>query len=311
MIAANQAASQAPKKASSQARATSPVRKRIKKLEVMVADVIRETPEAATLLLFTGNDHLEYEPGHFLTIDPHQFPALERFTAYFEDLKGRREPQRAYSLSSAPHEDYLAITVKEEAYTSGRTDFPPLLSPLLVFRTPRGTRMQVTGFSGPYVLPADIEERTEHLVHVCAGSGSVPNFSILKHALAQDMKLVHTFIYGNKTREDIIFRRQLEELEVRYPNRLRVIHALSRDPNALTRGPNYRSGRVSEELLREWIPSPGSVEVFACGPGIGKWDRRRARVEGTEPSPRFLEGALESLAAICVPASRIHHESYG
>jgi ferredoxin-NADP reductase len=290
---------------------TAPARKRIKKLEVMVADVIRETAEAATLLLFTGNDRLEYEAGHFLTIDPHQFPALERFTAYFEDIKGRREPQRAYSLSSAPYEDYLAITVKEEGYTEGRTEYPPLLSPLLVFRTPRGTRMEVTGFSGPYVLPPDIEDRTDHLVHVCAGSGSVPNFSILKHALAENMNLVHTFIYGNKTRDDIIFRRQLEKLEAENPHRLKVVHALSRDLDAELYGPNYRTGRVSEELLREWIPDPLAVEVFACGPGISKWDRRRAREEGGEPSPRFLETALDAIAQIGVPSGRVHHESYG
>jgi 3-ketosteroid 9alpha-monooxygenase subunit B len=303
MVPASEIATQSP--------AAGSVRKRIKKLEVMVADVIHETAEAATLLLFTGNDHLEYEAGHFLTIDPHQFPALERFTAYFEDLKGRREPQRAYSLSSAPHEDYLAITVKEEAYVSGSTKVPPLLSPLLVFRTPRGTRMQVTGFSGPYMMPPDIEQRTEHVVHVCAGSGSVPNFAILKHALALDMKLRHTFIYGNKTRRDIIFRRQLEELEATHPDRLRVVHALSREPEAEDLGPRYRSGRVSAALLAEWIPDPSSVEVFACGPGIGKWDRQLAREEGVEPTPRFLEGALAALESLGVPAEKVHHESYG
>jgi ferredoxin-NADP reductase len=291
--------------------ATPPARKRIKKLEVMVTDVVRETPDTATLLLFTGNDRLEYESGHFLTIDPHQFPALERFTAYFEDMKGRREPQRAYSLSSAPHEDYLAITVKEEAYTSGVTEYPPLLSPLLVFRTPRGTRMTVTGFSGPYVLPSDIEDRTDRVVHVCAGSGGVPNFSILKHALERHPKLGHTFIYGNKTREDTIFRRQLDALVAEHPRRLKVVHALSRDPNAERYGPEYHHSRVTTELLREHIPEPEAVEVFACGPGIGKWDRRRAREENREPSPRFLEGALEALAQIGVPGDRVHHESYG
>src|SRR5688572_9148088 len=31
-----------------------------------------------------------------LTIDPHQFEGLERFIAFLEDLKGRREPPRAY-----------------------------------------------------------------------------------------------------------------------------------------------------------------------------------------------------------------------
>ena len=81
-----------------------PPSKRIKELEVMVADVVDETPDTSTLVFFTGNDHLEYRAGHSLTIDPHQFDALERFTAFLEDLKGRREPPRAYSMCSAPHE---------------------------------------------------------------------------------------------------------------------------------------------------------------------------------------------------------------
>ena len=187
-------------------------RKRTKQLEVMVAEVIRETPDTATLVLFTGNDHLEYQPGHFLTIQPHQFPALERFIEYFEELKGKREPARAYSIASAPHEGYLAITVKEEYYIPGVTPYPPLLSPLLVWRTLPGTRMKVTGFSGPYVLPEDIESRTDHLVHICAGSGIVPNVSIIKHALHSEKKLRHTLIYGNRTYGDIIFRRDLDEL---------------------------------------------------------------------------------------------------
>jgi len=85
--------------------------RRIKEMEVMVADVIIETPDTTTLVLFTGNDRLEYLAGHFLTIDPHQFESLERFTSFLEDLKGKREPPRAYSMSSAPHERYLAVTV--------------------------------------------------------------------------------------------------------------------------------------------------------------------------------------------------------
>src|SRR5438128_12248970 len=164
--------------------------RRIKEMEVMVADVVVETADTSTLVLFTGNDRLEYLAGHFLTIDPHQFEALERFTAFLEDLKGKREPPRAYSMCSSPHERYLAVTVKEERYVSGLTKFPPLLSPMLTKRTTRGMRLVVTGFTGPYTLPPDIESKTEHIVHVCAGSGSVPNFSILKHALVQHPTLL-------------------------------------------------------------------------------------------------------------------------
>src|ERR1044071_6679598 len=118
-------------------------------MEVMVADVVQETADTTTLVFFTGNDRLDYKAGHFLTIDPHQFEGLERFIAFLEDLKGKREPPRAYSMASRPPQKYLGGAVKEERYGPGLTQSPPLLSPLLVKRIPRGTRLIVTGFTGP------------------------------------------------------------------------------------------------------------------------------------------------------------------
>jgi ferredoxin-NADP reductase len=286
-------------------------RARIKELEVMVAEVVPETHDAATLVFFTGNDRLDYRAGHFLTIDPHQFEALERFTAFLEDLKGRKEPPRAYSMVSAPHERYLAVTVKEERYASGQTKYPPLLSPMLVKRTVRGMRLVVTGFTGPYTLPDAVESRTDHLVHVCAGSGSVPNMSILKHALVSHPRLRHTFIYSNKTWADVIFRRTLADLEARHGDRLKVVHTLTREAPPAGEAADVRAGRLSLGLLKELIPDPSACLVFLCGPAISTWDRLAAREQGTQPAPRFLESALAALAELGVPKERIRRESYG
>ncbi len=291
--------------------AAAPSSRRIKELEVMVADVIVEASDTTTLVLFTGNDRLEYSAGHFLTIDPHQFEALERFTSFLEDLKGRREPPRAYSMCSAPHERYLAVTVKEERYVSGLTKFPPLLSPLLTKRTTRGMRLVVTGFTGPYTLPPDIESKANHIVHVCAGSGSVPNFSILKHALTNHPTLRHTFVYSNKTWADVIFRDALAQLASQHPDRLSVIHTLTREEDVASFGPSVRKGRITADILREAIPDPGGAFVYVCGPGISHWDVVAAKEAGTKPQPRFLETALEQLASIGVANNRIKRESYG
>ncbi len=277
----------------------------------MVADVVVETPDTTTLVLFTGNDHLEYQPGHFLTVDPHQFEALERWVAYLEDVKGKREVPRAYSLASAPPERYLAITVKEERYVRGVTKYPPLLSPLLVKRVARGQRLHFVGFTGPYVLPPDVLTRTDHLVHVVAGSGSVPNYAILKHALALYPELRHTFVYSNKTWHDVIFRRGLEELRERHPDRLRVVHTLTREEHPERFGPDVRRGRITADLLREVVPDPTSCLVYACGPAIGPFDRAAARERGEVPQPRFLEAALEALRQVGVPEGHIRTESYG
>jgi ferredoxin-NADP reductase len=289
---------------------TAAPRRRIKEMEVMVADVVVETPDTTTLVFFTGNDRLDYKAGHFLTIDPHQFESLERFIAFFEDHKGKKEPPRAYSMASAPHEKYLAVTVKEERYVSGLTKYPPLLSPLLVKRTLRGMRLVVTGFTGPYTLPDDIQSRTDHLVHVCAGSGSVPNFSILKHALREHPKLRHTFLYSNKTWDDIIFRRQLEEIERQQSDRVKVVQTLTREEPPAGR-PDVRRGRIDKNLLREHIPDPSACIVYACGPAIGPFDKAAAKEKGVEPTPRFLETVLAGLEEIGVSDDRIKRESYG
>ena len=277
----------------------------------MVADVIVETPDTSTLVFFTGNDHLEYKAGHFLTIDPHQFESLQRFTAFLEDLKGKRELPRAYSMCSAPHERYLAVTVKEERYVSGTTKYPPLLSPMLVKRTERGARLVVTGFTGPYTLADDIATQTDHIVHICAGSGSVPNFSMVKYALAALPSLRHTFIYSNKTWDDVIFREALAKLEAEHPDRLRVVHTLTREANASLFGPKIRRGRINGALIRELVPDLDAAIVYVCGPGVSKWDVQAAKEKGEAPTPRFLETVLSDLLELGVPNARIKRESYG
>jgi ferredoxin-NADP reductase len=286
-------------------------RRKIKELEAMVADVIVEAPDTATLVLFTGNERLDYQAGHFLTIDPHQFEGLERFIAFLEDLKRKKEPARAYSMCSAPHERYLAVTVKEERYISGVTKYPPLLSPMLVKRIAKGTRLFITGFTGPYILRDEIASKNECLVHICAGSGSVPNFAILKHALANYPALRHLFIYSNRTWDDIIFRAQLDELSRTHPDRLTVVHALTRETNMDVLPAGVRKGRIGLELLKEVLPKTDASHFFVCGPAISVWDRAAAREKGVEPQPRFLEAVLSSLAELGIPTSRITRESYG
>jgi ferredoxin-NADP reductase len=185
------------------------------------------------------------------------------------------------------------------------------MSPFLTYRTPPGTRMVLTGFGGPYVLPPGIESKTDRLIHICAGSGIVPNMSIIRHCLEAGVKLRHLLIYGNKTWDDIIFRRQLEDLAARHPGQLEIVHALSREPDVGRYGANVRTGRVSEALLRDLIADPAAAQVYTCGPGIGKFERQAAREKGEEPQPRFLETVLAGLKALGVPRAHVHYEMYG
>jgi ferredoxin-NADP reductase len=279
--------------------------------ETVVLESVVETPDTRTLVLDAGPERRPWHAGQYLSIDVHQFAGLRSFVGYLEQAKGRKEPPRAYSMASAPHEPHLAITIKEEVFERGMTKYPPLLSGFLVHHVRAGDRMSVQGFAGPYSLPDDVESRTDHILHLCAGSGSVPDLSIIKDSLYRHSRLRHTMIYSNKTWDDVIFRDELARMEQANQSRLRVIHTLTRETRELPEVLNVRKGRVDPQLLRSVLDDAPQTLIYACGPAITVWERRACAAQGTTPTPRFIEAMLSQLAEIGIPKERVHVESYG
>jgi len=284
---------------------------RPREYEVTVAEVRRESHDTVTLFLDFGPEAPTYRAGQFVNLDPHQFRAVSRLAAFLQEKKGRKEMARSYSIASAPHEPRLALTIKEEEYLPGLTHYPPLLSPYLVHAPLTGTRIKVLGFMGQYTLPDDVEQRTEHLVHIVAGTGAAPNFSLLKDALHRGLKLRHTLLCSNKTWGDILYREALEALERAHPDRLRVVHTLTRETDESRFSPTVRKGRVGHALLRELIPDAATCLAYVCGPAITSWDRRKALETRTPATPRFLETVLGHLHELGVDDKRIKREAFG
>lgn len=277
------------------------------KFNAVVADLVIETPDTVTAFLDVG-EPVTYRAGQYVTIDPHQFPSLASMTRYLEHLKGRAEPPRAYSMSSAPRDPHVAITIKEEVF-DGVMAYPPLISGFLVHQLRAGDHLVVHGFAGGYVLPENIA--TDHILHLCAGSGSVPNLSIIKDALVHHPRLRHTFIYSNKTSQDIIFRTQLSELAGAHPDRLKVIHAITREAGVASPNEDIRHGRVTLELLREVFDREPNSVVYACGPAVSVWERRAHAAAGTTPTPRFLETMQSFLTELKIPRAQVKIEAFG
>jgi ferredoxin-NADP reductase len=115
-------------------------------------------------------------------------------------------------------------------------------------------------------------------VHVCAGSGSVPNFAILKYALHHHPKLRHTFVYSNRTWDDVIFRNDLQRIAQQNPERVRLLHTLTREAEPQRYGRDVRSGRIGIDLLREAILDPPPAASSPAGrPSRSTTARPRAR----------------------------------
>ena len=100
-----------------------------------------------------------------------------------------------------------------------------------------------------------------------------------------------TLVYGNLTEEDILLKREFEDLENTYPQRFKAFYLLDKPPEGWTQG----SGHVTKELLKTVLPEPKdeSFKVFVCGPpGLYK------AVSGTKNSPTDqgeLTGMLKDL----------------
>jgi ferredoxin-NADP reductase len=287
--------------------------KPLKKIQSTCVDVVRNTPDTVTLMFDTG-DQPDYQAGQFISIDPHQFPELSRAIAYFEHIKGKREPFRAYSMSSAPAERYVSITVKAEPWHK-EDKYPPILSPFLASEHMKGRPVMFTGYTGPYVLDEGFDQATDVVVHFVAGSGVVPNYALLKDELfnRKNLSAKHVMIDVNKTFDDIIFSAELAELAARYPDRFTLVHCVTREAEAAVaaRGPMYRTGRPTIELLRSSIPNPARALVYACGAAITKYQRAEAKLTGVEPTPRFMEGVQALVTELGLPEDRFHSEEYG
>lgn len=286
-----------------------PTGRRVRQFDVTISEVIVETPDTVTLVM-TGSEPFEYKAGQFCTVDPHQFAVIGGMTRFLEDLKKHKEPPRAYSMASAPHEP-LAITIKEELYEPGNTKYPPLISPVLVHSVPLGSRVKISGFTGPYTFPDNILEKAEHIVHITAGSGSVPNWAMLKHAVKFLPSLRHTFIYSNKTWDDVIFRDALNAFCAQHADKVNLVHCLTRQDIPADAPAGTRRGRVSADLLRELIPDLDRAMIYACGPALSSHDRQAAREKGVEPTPRFMETVSAAVKEIGVPKDRFKTEAYG
>ena len=147
------------------------------------------------------------------------YTAGQYITVYFD---GTSTPEgKAYSLSSAPSEPLMSITVKKIGEYSGR------LHGLAV-----GDMFTISDAYGHFN-----PNTTKPLVCIGAGVGVAPLWSVIKHEYQQDARRIARLFYSNKTVDDIAFRDELDEVSC--ATNLRVHHHITRQeqvPAVMSRG---------------------------------------------------------------------------
>ncbi len=183
-----------------------------------------------TLLLPDGT-HPSFVSGQYITI-------------YFPET-GVKEG-KAYSISSAPHEKRLSITVKDMGLFSG------MLCSLESGETVEG--------SLPYGFFYSEEEHTT-IVLLASGIGVTPLFSLLKDVLHKNSARNVHLVYSVKYEKDILFLKQLQELAHKYPSFSFVVHITQEEVKCVW----SRKGRMSVKELVGQFGNGIDTEYFMCG----------------------------------------------
>jgi len=214
---------------------------------LVIKDVQRETDDAVSIAFDvpdTMNGAFDFVPGQYLTVRA----SVDGTTM-----------QRTYSICSGLDDGELRIAVKRVrggAFSNFAND-----------NLAAGMALDVMPPLGRFtVMPG--EEASGNYVAFAAGSGVTPILSIVKTLLTREPDSVFTLFYGNRDRNSVIFREQLEDLKDRFMQRFTLVHVLSREGQDV----DLLHGRLDADRITRFAAAglfdpQTATRFFLCGPG--------------------------------------------
>jgi ring-1,2-phenylacetyl-CoA epoxidase subunit PaaE len=213
--------------------------------DLRVKHIIQETKDAISIVFeHPESGKINYKPGQFLTL-----------IAKVND----KEVRRAYSLCSSPFVDQdLVVTVKRVERG--------LMSNWLPDNLKVDATLKIMEPMGQFTTEYNASNK-RHIILFAGGSGITPMMSIIKSILVQEPNSICSLIYCNRDIDSIIYKEELEKLELKDEGRLHVIHVLD---NAPMNWQGY-SGLLNHDMLAklfERIPDWGvaNTTYLMCGP---------------------------------------------
>lgn len=120
-------------------------------------------------------------------------------------------------------------------------------------------------FKGPIPKYPWEANKHNHIALIAGGTGITPMWQLARAIFKNpEDKTQVTLIFGNVSEEDVLLKREWEDLEQKYPQRFRAFYLLNNPPE---NWPGAK-GVVTKELLQTVLPGPKeeNVKVFVCGP---------------------------------------------
>ncbi|SHN02466.1 ring-1,2-phenylacetyl-CoA epoxidase subunit PaaE [Cyclobacterium lianum] len=213
-------------------------------LTLRIRETVQETPDTMTVYFEQPEPFLDYQPGQYLTL--------------ILEIDGK-QVRRSYSLCTSPYVDpFPGITVKR--LEGG------LVSNYVIDNFFPGKRITIMKPLGNFVTTYHSENQQVYGM-IAGGSGITPIMGILKSILVNEPQARVHLLYCSRSREMIIFREALEDLQSKYPGRLMINHHLSQSGSS----PDKVSCRLNEEQVKRFyrenfISYQQNQKFFVCGP---------------------------------------------
>lgn len=235
--------------------------------QLTVAEVVPLCADAVAITFDVPEDladDYQFQPGQSLTV---------------RRIINGRDERRSYSIC-APIAAPLRIGVREVP--------DGLFSHWLVHQVRAGDRIDVATPTGAFT--PDLSTPAHH-VFIAAGSGITPVLSIATSVLRDPLSTV-TLLYGNRRADTVMFADELADLKDSAPDRLELLHILSRESREVELF-NGRLDSAKLQALSPLLPVPREVDHWwLCGP----FD--------------MVTQAREWLRQLDVPMKRIHQELF-
>lgn len=228
-----------------------------------IRDIRKETPDCISVAFHIPEEWAEefrFKAGQNITI---------RTQMLGEELR------RSYSICASPHENELRIAIKKAP--GGRFSTYALES------LKAAQSLEVLPPTGNFQLTLD-EKNKNHYIAFAAGSGITPVISLIKSVLKEEPLSRITLIYGNRNRNSIIFREELENLKNIFPERFQLIHIFSREKSDAPVNEGRIDATKCELIFKKIVPLTADSVFLLCGPspmifGVRDWLIQ----QGTDP----------------------------
>lgn len=219
----------------------------------------------------------QFKPGQFLTL---------------KAKIDNKEQIRTYTVSSAPADAQLRISIKHE---QGTNESPAgVFSSFMHEQTAIDNVIHAKAPTGSFTFDTS---STRSAVLIAAGIGITPMIAIARHVLQEAIRTrsiqTMTLICSARNNAQRAFFSELNEIAEHSAGHIRVFWALSQPESDLKSGIDYHHlGRISRQWLETVLPTE-DCDVYMCGPNS------------------FMQSQYNNLRELGVKDARIFSEAFG